>query len=412
MKSKNSKNFIYNMVGSTVNSTMSLFLLIFVTRINGISDAGIFSFAFSTSCLFQVIANYAGRAYQVTERTKNITDSDFIYNKIICCIFMILASFIFIVIKDYSFYKCCILLLLIVFKIIESFAEVLYGIIQRKDDLYKVGISLFSKGLLGIIIFLIIDIFTHNLIVCILSLIIINILLIILYDINSLKKYNYKLLPFSKSSVLKIFKCGFFTFLLTLLTQYVINVQKYSIDNYLDDKYQTIFGIIVMPAMAIILCGQFVIHPFLNKLTNYLKEKKMKQYNLTVLKLSTAILVLGIVAVFLAYIIGIPFLNILYGINLNKYRIDLAFIIIGATFFGISYILTNALIALRDTFSQVIIYIMTCIFGYLISNYLIVNYKIMGASYAYMFTMIFLSLCYIIYYLFKARRIKLDAGLE
>ena len=65
------KNFLYNAVGSTVNASISLIFMIIVTRINGTDKAGIFTFAFSTSCLLQVIGLFAGRAYQVTETNKN-----------------------------------------------------------------------------------------------------------------------------------------------------------------------------------------------------------------------------------------------------------------------------------------------------------------------------------------------------
>ena len=389
------------MVGSTVNSMLSLFLLIFVVRINGVAIGGIFSFSFSTACLLQVIANYSGRAYQVTERNNDISDSDFIYNKIICCIMMIIAVFIFLFIKNYSFQKCLILILLTVFKMVESFAEVIYGIIQKNDDLYKVGISLFFKGLIGVVLFLIVDIYTKNIVFSVLSLILLNCFTILLYDIKNLKKYNYKLSKINKDNIMKIFKCGFFTFLLTLLTQYIINAAKYSIDSYLPDKFQTIFGIIVMPATVIILCGQFIIHPFLTRLTQYLKKKELVKFNKLILKLSLAIFIFGIGASLAAFVLGIPFLQLIYNIKLNNYLYDLLFIILGATFFGVSYIISNALITLRDTFSQALLFALTSLFAFFISNYLVANRGIHGASIAYLFTMIFLMLIFILYYFIK-----------
>lgn len=46
------KNFTWNLVGSTAWAFVSLFYMMIVTRINGIDDAGIFSFAFSTASFF------------------------------------------------------------------------------------------------------------------------------------------------------------------------------------------------------------------------------------------------------------------------------------------------------------------------------------------------------------------------
>ena len=41
------KNTIWNIVGTTLNAFVSLVLMVAVTRINGINDAGIFTFSFS-----------------------------------------------------------------------------------------------------------------------------------------------------------------------------------------------------------------------------------------------------------------------------------------------------------------------------------------------------------------------------
>ena len=89
-KNNNKKNIIFNSIGSAVNSFSSLFFLIIVTRLNGINDAGIFTFAFSNACFLQVIGLYAGRAYQVTENNKKISDNDYFYNRIISSLLMII----------------------------------------------------------------------------------------------------------------------------------------------------------------------------------------------------------------------------------------------------------------------------------------------------------------------------------
>ena len=74
------KNIIWNIVGTTLNAFNSLFFLIIATRINGVNDAGIFTFAFSTATLFNIIGVYSGRVYQVTDQT-DATDKDFIISK-------------------------------------------------------------------------------------------------------------------------------------------------------------------------------------------------------------------------------------------------------------------------------------------------------------------------------------------
>ena len=89
------KNFTWNLVGSTAWAFVSLFYMMIVTRINGIDDAGIFSFAFSTASFFLVIGTYSGRTFQVTDKNKKTTDSDYFYLKIVTCTVMLLVGVLF-----------------------------------------------------------------------------------------------------------------------------------------------------------------------------------------------------------------------------------------------------------------------------------------------------------------------------
>lgn len=404
-ESKLRKNFIWNMVGSTINAFLSLFLMILVTRINGLDQAGVFTFAFSLSCLLQVIGVFSGRAYQVTEREKEITDSDFIMNKVFTCFMMLLASFIYLGFHHYDLSKNLIIILLVFYKLLEAFAEVFYGIIQKNGDLYKVGISLFLKSVFSIFLFAIINVVTKNLIFALCSIVLVQILILVLYDIRNANKHLIKTKA-NKNHVLFIMKNGGAIFMVTLLTQYVINAPKYAIDSLSINEIQTIYGIIAMPATIIILIGQFLIHPFLTRLTMQLKQNKMKEFHQLIFKMMACIFLIGIVADFVAYLIGIPFLELVYGVSLSRYRMDLLIIISGASFYGMTYILSNALITMRDNTSQMVIFVLVSLLSYFISKYFVMQKALQGASLSYLISMVVLLLFYFVYYIIKKKRFE------
>ena len=391
------KNLTWNMIGSLVNTSISLLFLIIVTRINGKNEAGIFTFAFSIGCFMQVIANYYGRTFQVTNIDKKISNSDFLYNRVTTSLIMLFVVFCYLLIKDYSLYKNVIILLFILFRLLESIADSLYAILQENEELYKVGISLFIKGIFYIIIFLIVDIITKNIILSIASIILVNLIVFIIYDIQNVKKL-LKLEKFKLSVNNKLLKIGFFTFALTFLTQYILNAPKYTIDELMSNSDQTIFGIIIMPATVLILFSQLVIQPFLTKIKNLIYKKKFNELNKLNDKIIIFILLFGGVGLVLVYFIGIPFINFLYGLKLNKYLSSLLIIILGSVFFSISYIISAILIALRKTFIQMVFYIIASIFVFFVSHVLIKEYGIYGASLSYMVTMLFIVVMYIIYF--------------
>ena len=405
MKTNNKRNIVWNLIGSTFSSFSSLFFLIAVTRINGVNEAGIFNIGFSVACLFFTVGCYSGRVFQVTDTNKKTDDSAYFYSKIITALLMLVISFIYCFAKDYSMHKSIILISLTVYKMCEAFADGMYAIIQKEDELYKVGRSLFVKAIIGISLFILTDYLTKSMFAAIMMLNLVNILGIFIYDKKNLKLVKFKLNKFNKEKVFEVFKTGIYSFGFSFLTYYIINASKYAIDNNLSNELQTIFGIIAMPASVLLLFGQFVIHPVLNKLKNTINVNK-KEFNNLTLQMINIILVFGLISLVLAYYLGIPVLNLLYGVDLTSYRSDLLVIIIGATIYEIAIILSTSLIVMRSTLSQLIMFIIDSIITLFISNILVKEYGVFGASVSYLTSVSILLLMYIIVYIYKLRKYK------
>lgn len=380
--------------------------MIIVTRLNGADDAGVFTFSFSLACILQVISNFGGRSYQVTEINPNINDSDFIYSKILCVAITIVVSCVYIIINTYNLFKIIIILILLIFRIVESFQDVFYGILQKKEQLYKVGISMLIKAIISTIGFLLIDAYTNNLILSTLWLPISYTAIFVTYDLLNIKKINFSLSKICYKNIKSIIIGSFSVFLFTILTQYVMNASKFAIDGTLYDESQAIFGILIMPATLMVMFGQFIIQPFLTKFKNFIENKDFKNLSKLALKINCSLLLIGISVIIFCYFLGIPILNVIYNLKLDDYLIDLLLILLGSTFFALSYVISNILIALRKNTFQVIIYIIISFFTYFISNMLVNIHNIHGAIYSYLITMIMLFLFYFIYYCFEIWRIK------
>lgn len=390
-KNKERKNVIWNMLGATFNSFNSLFFTIIVTRINGLNDAGIFTYAFATACVLYNIGIYEGRAFQVTDIIGKNTDTDYLYHRIITCIIMLLVSIIFVLVKGYDLYKITIFLLLCVFRLIEAFAEVLYGVLQKNGRLYQVGISLFVKAVIGIICFVILDWLTKNLIFAISSVILVNMLGILLYDRKNIKQVKMTKSKFEWKANNLIFKAGFFTFILTFLSVYLVNASRYAIDDLSTNDLQTIFGIIIMPATFMGLMGQYIIQPALTKLSTYIKEEQYRPLKQIILKLLAVLLGIGILVLVIAYFLETPVLGLVYGIDLTPYFVSMMLIIFGSFFYASSMVLSMILIAMRVTFLQAVTYGVVSILATMLAYQIVQQKQILGASITYTVSMIMVT---------------------
>ena len=380
------KNFIWNILGTGLNSFNSLFFLIIVTRVNGvnsegINEAGIFSIAYSTALILYTIGLYSGRLCQVTDIENKIKDKDYIVNRAITSIMMIVIAIGFVFIKQYSLYKMGVFILLCIYKATEAFAEIFYGIMQKNDLLYKSGQSLTIKSIGGLIIFLIANLLTHNLIIACGSIVLLNVATILIFDFFMICKklidFNTKL---NMKNVWKIFKSEFFVFANSFAGIYVLNAPKYAIDTYLNEDIQAIFGYIMMPATVITLFTQFVFMPYLNKLKELYEQKDMKGFNKIAIIIKIAVLAFGVFATIAAFLLGPEVLSLIYGVELRPYRFNLTIILASYIMYGISYVNLVLLTTTRDTFVQFVVYLITMIVAFIGSNMLVEKLQINGAT--------------------------------
>lgn len=403
------KNFIWNMLGMTFNSFNSLFYMVIVTRINGTDEAGIFTLAFSVACLVFYIGTYAGRVYQVTDSNKIISTSDYVAHRLIAFAVLVIASITYSVIMGYSGQKLIVVLLLCLLKGLEALADVFYGILHKNDYLYKAGFSLTVKSLLSITAFFVIDLITHNIVLSISSMILIWGLMLFFYDIPS----SYKIDKFDWNVRLKniffLFKDGFFVFLINFFSVYIVNAPKYAADGVLLNSSQAIFGIVLMPATLVSLAVQYLIQPYLKKMARYYEREEINNFNKIIMKFFFFTILFGAICLIGAYIFGIPMLSLVYGINLTEYRIQLEIIILGAIFYSLSIILSAAMTTARYTFIQFVIYLLTSIVGFGVSNFLISIFKLDGAVLAYILIMLNQFILYILSYIYLNKTKKIFA---
>ncbi len=387
MTSSFRKNVIWNTLGTGLNTFLSLLFLIIVTRINGLDEAGIFSFSFSSACLFFILGIYAGRIYQVTDRTKT-NDKEFIVNRIYTSSFIIVVAVVFLLFKDYSWHKNLVFIVLALYKALESFSDVLYGVMQKNERLDIVGKSYLIKSILSLIIFLVIDLLTHDIVLSSLSMFTICLLITYVYDYKNVKVFIKIKDKINNENIKRIFKSGFLVFIIAFISVFILNIPKYVIDQFLDNESQAIFGIIIMPATVITLFSQFVIYPMLTRINKLCKDNDQKGIFSLVRKMLLLVVGFGILCIIGAYIIGIPILELIYNVKLADYKIALVIVLLASTISVSAGMLQPILIAIRKNFIQVVLGAITIIIEIILSIIFINNYGINGAVYAYLISMI------------------------
>lgn len=390
------RDFIWNTIGSILVAFNSLFLLVAVTRMNGIENAGIFSICFTTALILYIFAIYSGRNCHITDIENKIKDKDYIISRILTCVGMLLITIGYIVFSKYDIYQSKILFCLCLWKGLEAFADVFYAILQKNEKLYIVGQSLVLKSILAIGLFILVDYLTQNLVYACYMLPIVSFSVFILFDLPKATIFIEKEEKARKLNVIKIYKGEFFLFASAFLSMYLLNAPKYAIEKYLNNEIQGIYGMILMPASILPLFAQFITAPMMNELTNCYREKKYRKMHQIEQKIIFLILGFGIIAMVLAYILGIPVLNIIYKINLTNYQFSLIWIIFAYVIYAAGWVKTIVLTIYRKIKEQFWIYLICSMIVAIFSNILVKTYGENGIIPTYIIMMV------IYYILFSA----------
>lgn len=377
------KDYIWNSIGSFLQSAISPVLLIIITRMNGIEDSGLFSFAMSISIIFWAIALWGGRTYQVSDIKKEFSTGGYITVRLITAVIVTVASVLFCLINDYTLTKTTLILILVLFKLIESLADVLYGILQINNKLYIAGFSLFIKAVGGAVLFTFINAITHNVIYSSLSLLLINVAVIILYDMPRIRKLQTsskkttRKISFYINEALVIMKRTAPVFIVIFLTMFSLNIPRYFLDKYHQDEIGY-FGVMAMPITLLALFISFIIQPNIVGLSKLLAQKNIKQFDAMVAKMVVIALGIGTVTLSATWFAGVWAINWVFAITINEFEVELIIMVIGAISGAITSIYINILIIMRAFKWQFYALLLTTVLLVFLSPFLIEHYAMFG----------------------------------
>jgi len=387
-----SKNFIWNTIGTTLNSFLSLFLLIIVTRINGIKLSGIFSFVFSLTLMLQSISNYGGRIYQISDIKNEFSFDEYLGSRIKTTIASIIVLTMLCIVLQLNSTEISVAIILMILRIIETFSDIFYASFQKNNHLDYVGISLTIKSLLILVLFVVINIFTKNLIFSSVGIIIAASIIFLLYDLVKIRQYEKISIKFNN----EIYKKSKYIFLFGFITFLLLNVPRFIANYTLNDSEIGYLGILMMIPTVMALICQFIIQPQLVNLTEAYYKNNSNKFNNILSKCITLLLGFSILCSFLAISLGPSVLRILYGISFENYRISFLILILAGVFNGLTTIFSNVLTIIRKTKSQFIAYIISLIIDVIICFLLAKYYNLTGIFIGLMISMI---IQFIIFYM-------------
>lgn len=380
-------SYLWNMIGGLLNAGQSVLILMVITRVAGIDDAGIFTIAYASANLFLTIGNYGMRSYQVTDVNHRFSFGDYLGSRITTSIIMIAVSIAYVLygiaFNSYSHDKALIVFVICLLKVIDAAEDVFSGYYQQQGRL-DVGARIMTVRLFATIVVLCGSmVITKDLLVSSIITTIVCALISVIFNICIYKEFINDRIVFSARRISKLLIDCIGPFLAAFLAFYVGNAPKYAIDSYLPQDIQAYYGFIAMPVFVVGLLNNFLYQPILTSLANDWVEQRRKQFVMRVCK--QILIIFGITAVTLigAYLLGIPVLSILYSADLTPYKNELLILLLGGGMLAVVGFINIVLTILRHQRDLIWGYIFIAIMAYILSPIFVKQWNITGASWIY-----------------------------
>lgn len=393
------ENMIWNMTGSFFYAFASMVLSFLVLRIAGEEQGGLFSFGFSTVGQQMFLLAYFGiRPFHITDGTNQYRFGDYLHHRYVTCALALLLGAGYLACIGYSWQKAQIIFLLIVYKVIDGFADVYESEFQRQGCLYLTGRSNTFRTILSVGVFLATLVSGAGLFAACAAAVLGQIAGVVLFDIvvlRELKRVDY---GWSAKQGVSLTASSILLFVSVFLDFYIFSAAKYAIDAHLGDAASGYFNVIFMPTSVINLAAGFVIRPFLTYLTDCWNEHRFSDFKKKLLTIMAVIGGLTVLAVGGTVVLGRPVLVLLEWLLGKSYSGTLTalwpafiMIVLGGGFYAVLNLYYYALVILRRQKLIFGIYAVLTVLAAILAPRLTVALGIFGAAFAYLILMIVMA---------------------
>ena len=395
------KNVAWNMIGSLVYAGSSMILTALVNHLIGTEQGGIFGFAFSTFGQQMFLVAYFGmRPLQSTDTSQSYTFSEYRLARLATCSMAVIFGACYIMFNilspsaGYTAEKALVVFLMVLYKVLDGFADVYESEFQRNGRLYLTGQAMAFRTLLSVFCFLGTLAVTRELVFSCVVAVLSQGAGILLFDKRMAESVPGMVFTRTPGRQWKLLQDSFLLFLSVFLDGLIFAMAKYAVDARMTSTDNAVFVAIFMPTSVINLAANFVIRPFLTKMSYQWEERNFVDFRAGLKKLSGIIFLLTVIAMAGAWAIGVPVLGVISNVELKPYKSGLLFIVLGGGFFAVMNLFYYVLVIMKKQKGIFFGYVPVCILSFFLSFWLVGVGGINGAAFSYMLEMLILMLCF------------------
>ncbi|MDO4961756.1 MAG: lipopolysaccharide biosynthesis protein [Eubacteriales bacterium] len=392
------KDYFWNTIGSGIYALASMVLAFAAMHILGPDDGGIFSFGFSAFGQQMFIIAYFGiRPFHITDSSYEYSYEEYRRLRLITSAMAVAAALVYLAFMKltdhYSARKAAIIFLLALYKVADGIADLYESECQRAGLLWVGGKELALRTALSACTLVLAMLITKNVMAAAAAALLVQAAYIIYFrkymaahvltGIHSSPQLN-------TAAVRELAQNTVLLFLSVFVDFYIFSASKYAIDIYLSDADSGVFNILFMPTSVIYLAANFIIKPYMTRMSEIYEKHDIKGFKETFGKLKIGVLGLSLLAMAGTVLLGKTVLFVLelilgpdYSGVLTGLATSFILIILGGCFYAVTNLYYYILIIMRRQKDIFRIYLIIAVLAALLSNIVVPRCGLPGAAAIY-----------------------------
>ncbi len=416
------KVYFWNLLGNLAFAGSSVLFTLIVTRMTSPKEADAFSLAYGIAAILVVVGMFQVRSYQGTDVLFKHSFTGYSMARCLSLLLMLAVFFPYLAISKIDLHdtsKVAIISLYVLFRMCEAISDLFQGLFQRHERLDIAGKSMLIRYSVSTILLFVFLIFTKSLITSLFYLVILNFIFVFSYDYLHAKGFETidlsgKSIKATLKDALSILKNCIPLFISGFLLAFIFNEPRIAIDlqirlGHFITGTQRDYNILFMPVFFMSLFI-LILRPLTTQLALLWKNKELKKFDSIVTKLFVIILGVGLILTVLSYWIGIPILNVVFGVNLSQHNATLAILVFSGILYSIGIVLGDIMTVLRRQSYLLVVYLLMFIVSKLTNEQLIQQFGLLGASFSFLIVMfVYFSGSLVVYIIARKSERKTNA---
>lgn len=377
------ENTLWYTIGNLSSSTTSVLLMVIVTRILGVNEAGIFAIAYSIAQLMLTIGWFGTRSFQVSDVCEEFRFSDYLSLKILLSLIIIAGGIIYSVCLDNYGYKMLVSCLYCILILGDVFADVFAGRFQQIDRLYLAGMSYTLRNLGYCLIFFLTLLITGELVAGLSVAIVVSFTVLLTFDYPMIRETSTISLRVNFSKVKKLARECFPLFISSFVTTFIMNIPKNAIEISFNQDVQAYYNIIFTPSSLVNMFCMFIFVPLYTSIAKAWHEGSLNKFKKIILKIMLIVLGLSTVVLIGCFLLGIPVLEFVYGVQLVEYKTPFLILIAAGCVNSLNTVWSYIFTVVRRQKYILLIYVVSLLCSQILITPLIGSLGVTGASLDY-----------------------------